>query len=1108
MEPPRPSAATHALGVSAFVLASALTSTGLARSAPQPSTRQAPLAAPAPVGEPRIIAETVHLPVVESDGIQFKRISTADGLSQTRVAQIVQDDQGFMWLGTQYGLNRYDGNEFKLFVHDPERPSSLACAFITALFKDRDGVLWIGCNQILDRFDPVTETFTHYGVDSDARDDARGTVVHISQDRSGPLWLATSTGLHRFDPKTGAFAHYRHDPQDPAGLRSNDVNWSGEDRSGRFWVGTSEGLDEFDRTTGNVTFHVPIAEGVQISFFEDRLGAFWISYASGNGLALLDRKSNTLTRYSFYAEEPPASALTGVMGIVGDADGALWLGSPGLGLLKLEPGRGKFVRYANRPGDVESIAEDKVIALYEDRDGDIWTGLHSKGTNHFSRVKLPFERFRHEPGNPESLSVDFVNAVYEDRQGFLWIGNDNGLNRIDRKTGRRSAWSGDLGAKPMVITITEDAAGVIWFGTFANGLGSFEPATGAFKSYRHDPADPNSLSNDEVHRVFIDHAGTLWVGTDDGLSRFDRNTGHFQVYKVDWQDRRKQSYVAMAEDRAGTLWLATHYSGLHHFDPKTGKFIVYKASPADPNSLRDNMTTSVHIGGSGSIWVGTQNGLNELDSATGRVTAYDRRDGLPGNTISCILEDERGNIWMSTNKGLSRFNPVDHVFLNYSELDGLPGNDLTGWSACHEGAGGELFFGGFSGGVAFFPANLLHSEIAPKLALTDFQLSGLSVPIRSGTLLESSIGYTPHITLSHEQSIFSVVFSALSYESPQSNRYRYKLDGLDRQWHEVGNDQRRAVYTTLPAGSYALHVQAALSRGPWSEPGATLQVTILPPWWNTWWFRLAYGAVFLLLIGLVYRLRVRQISRQLTLRMEERLDERTRIAQHLHDTLLQGLLSASLQLAVAHRDLSSDVPARPLVGRVLELMRQVIEEGRNAVRGLRTSSGTNDDLERAFSRIPHELACEGQVDFQLAVEGTRRALRPLVRDEVHSIGREALTNAFRHAQATRIETVLSYSRSEFTLILRDNGCGIDAEVAESGRDGHWGLSGMRERAERIGARLKLSACAAGGTEVELVVPATVAFGQVANRGAKHWLKRFWHGKGKESAPVRERRAPG
>jgi ligand-binding sensor domain-containing protein/signal transduction histidine kinase len=1063
-----------------------------AASAVQPGdASRSPSAPVEPVAQPRIAPDTVRPQVVDGQGLRFKRISTADGLSQTRVAQIVQDAEGFMWFGTQYGLNRYDGYDFKLFVHDPLRPESLAGVFVTALFKDHLGVLWVGCNQILDRFDPVTETFTHYVVDSSNPDALGATVVHISEDRSGMLWLATGTGLHRLDPQTGKLLHYRFDPKDRAGLRTNDVNWSGEDKSGNFWIGTSEGLDQFDRATGKITFHVPIADGVQISFFEDRLGKFWITHACGNGLALLDRKENTLTRYAFYDRDSPPTALTGVMGILEDKDGALWLGSPGIGLLEFDRDHERFIHYANHPGDTESIAEDKVIALYADHDGNIWTGLHSKGPNHFSTVLQPFQRFKHEPGNPDSLNVDFVNALYEDHEGSLWIGNDNGLNRIDRKTGARTSWTGGLGDKPMVITITEDNWRVIWFGTFGNGLNSFDPASGVFKSYRHDPADPTSLSNDEVHRVFIDRTGTLWAGTDDGLNRFDRSTGRFQVYKLDAHNRRSQSYVAIAEDQSGILWLGTHYSGLHRFEPTSGKLEVFKAY--SQSALRDNMIPWVHIARTGSIWVGTQNGLNQLDVASGAATAYDRRDGLPGNTISCILEDTVGGIWMSTNKGISRFDPVKRAFSNYSELDGLPGNDLTGWSACYRSpVTGELFFGGFPGAVAFVPEQLRPSSGSPAIVLTDLQLAGASVPIGSGSLLERAIAHTSRLTLAHEQSIFSVAFSALSYRSPETVRYRYKLDGLEREWQETSSERRQAGYTTLPAGTYTLHVQAAFCRGSWTEPGVSLQVTVLPPWWSAWWFRAAYSALFLLLIWWAYRLRVQQISRELTLRMEERIGERTRIAQDLHDTLLQGMLSASLQLAVAHRDLPSDVSARPLVGRVLELMRQTIDEGRNAVRGLRSKK--TDDLEAAFAQIRHDLDVDDQVDFRLIVEGTPRDLQPLIRDEVYSIGREALANAFRHSQAASVEIVLRYTRAAFGLLVWDNGSGIDGDVAQSGRDGHWGLSGMRERSQRIGARLKVASRAGAGTEVELLVPASVAFARSAETGAKQWLSRLWQKK--------------
>jgi len=271
----------------------------------------------------------IRLPMVDGKEMRFTRLSTEDGLSQTRVSQIIQGDRGFMWLGTQYGLNRYDGYKFKAFVHDRLRPNSLGGTFITALFKDHAGFLWIGCASSLDRFDPATETFTHYRIASDDPKDLSGTVVQIFEDRDGTLWLATGAGLHKFDPASGKVVHYRHDPNDASSLSSNDVKSSGIDGLGNFWVGTSEGLDRFDRTTGKVTLHVPLPDPVQTSFYEDRYGLFWIYHASGNGLALLDRQTNKVTQYTFYEQAASSCELTGVMAMVEDLDGNLWLGSPG-----------------------------------------------------------------------------------------------------------------------------------------------------------------------------------------------------------------------------------------------------------------------------------------------------------------------------------------------------------------------------------------------------------------------------------------------------------------------------------------------------------------------------------------------------------------------------------------------------------------------------------------------------------------------------------------------------------------------------------------------------------------------------------------------------------
>jgi signal transduction histidine kinase/ligand-binding sensor domain-containing protein len=1023
----------------------------------------------------KVVPGVVNITIVEGGTARFTRMSTADGLSQTRVSQIVEDDRGFIWFGTQYGIDRYDGYEFKVFVHEAGRVNSLAGAYVYSLFKDRSGMLWIGCNRVLDRFDPRTETFTHYRVETDELTNLGSTVVHISQDRSGLLWLATGTGLHQLDPNTGKIVHYRHSVNNPGGLSTNDITWSGEDRNGDFWVGTADGLDKFDRATGQVLLHIPIPDPIQVAFFEDRFGQFWIYHEFGGGLALYDRASNTLTKYSFYGQEPSPDAMTGVTGMIEDHNGNLWLGSPGMGLLQFDRDQRRFIRYRNRPGDPQSIGEDKVIALFLGRQGNIWIGLHSVGPNHFSPDKAAFEVFKHQADDPNSLSVDFVNAILADSRGSLWLANDDGVNRLDRKTGKLTGIAVGIGTKPMIIYIMEDRSGMLWFGTYGRGLYSYDPNSGRSKSYRHNSADPTSLSSDIVWGTFEDHAGNLWVGTTDGLDLLDRDKQNFHVYRPELNGGLKQVYVRIAEDEKGTLWLGTLQSGLQHFDPVTHRFTVYKSNPSDPSALRDDSVGAVYVASTHLIWIGTGNGLNRFDPATGKFAAYDSHNGLSGNLIDCILEDDRGYLWMNTNKGLSKFNPMSGTFANYSDVDGLPGTDLTGWAACSKSRRGELFFAGFAGAVGFFPDKVEEGvPFSPQVVLTDLELSGAPATIGAGGPLTQSIAYTDRIVLPHELNIFSLTFAGLRYFSPESNRYRYKLEGLDRNWYEVGSNNRRATYTTLPAGSYTFRVQAATARGAWSDPGTSLQVVILPAWWATWWFRTGYVTLFALAIWGAYLVRVRQLSRQLMMRMQERVNERTRIARDLHDTLLQGLVSASLQLEVADTKLSAQSGAKPLIERISALLRQMIDESRNTLRGLRVGQ-PSDDLERAIALVPHELGVDGTVEFHLLGEGNRRSLRPAIREELYWIAREALANAFRHSRASVIDVVLVYSRKRFQLVIRDDGCGISPATLQAGSADHWGLSGMKERSARIGAKLSISSATDAGTEVDITIPGHVAF---------------------------------
>ena len=459
-------------------------------------------ATPLSVPQVKINPQPIGLPIVDGTDIRFTRLSTSEGIMQSKAGHMVQDNQGFIWLATPYGLSRFDGYSFKSFTHDPRNPKSLSGEFITALFKDRHGGLWVGCPEFFHKFDPATETFTRYPVPF---------VTRVSQDSSGMLWLATRTGLYELDSETGRIHQYSHDPSDPSSLSSDDVRSSGEDKEGNFWVADTEGLEEFDRSTGKVTFRIPVYEPSNgISFCEDRFGVLWIFHVSGHPLAMFDRKTKTLTQVSFNVQADPP---TGVTSMLEDGNGTLWLGTQGSGLLKFDRDHQRFVRYRNNPTDPNSLPENSVQDLVADREGNIWAEMGRAGLVHFASMPLPFTTPLRSPSTSNNISEPFVGAIFEDHDGILWIGTADALIRIDRRAEHYTAYRRAAGpaGRTDVITIAEDRSGTLWAGTYGHGLLRFDRRTGQFKTYRHDPADPYSLSDDFVSRLLVDHNGTLWA---------------------------------------------------------------------------------------------------------------------------------------------------------------------------------------------------------------------------------------------------------------------------------------------------------------------------------------------------------------------------------------------------------------------------------------------------------------------------------------------------------------------------------------------------------------------------------------------------------------------
>jgi signal transduction histidine kinase/ligand-binding sensor domain-containing protein len=1014
--------------------------------------------------------------VAEGGDMRFIRLGRSRGLSQQLVTKIVQDDRGFLWFGTQFGLNRYDGYNFRIFKNDPADPGSLCDVVISSLFIDRSGRLWIGCDYVLDRYDPQTETFVHYRLAQSTG--IGGSVRHISQDRTGMLWLSTGNGLYGLDPITGKIAHFGHDDADPSSLSSDDIRSSGEDRAGTFWVATRSGLDVLDRDRGHVTQRVPLSETRDFSFYEDRHGVFWILYASGNGLAILDRKTQHLTRYSFGREDLPTHPLTGVGSMLEDRNGTLWIGTFSDGLLRFDRQQRRFTRYRNDSSNSESLSENRVTTLFEDREGDMWVGFGTTEPGFFSTRPPPFEVLPFDSSNPDNLGEAMVNGIYEDRERILWMGTTGALVRLDRNSRRYTHISvPGNGIAADVLSIAEDRTGALWIGTSGQGLYRRRPGSNILTAFRHSDTNPTSLSNDNVIGLLVDHAGILWAATMDGLNRFNAVTQTFTVYRHS-KEGRGAYYKTLVEDPTGILWIGSFFSGLLCFDPQSGQFTALHTTQ-EQSVLPHPRINSLLLDHAGTLWIGTQNGLGQFDPRTGRAAHYSDKDGLASDAVGCVLDDTAGGLWLGTSAGLSHFDPRQRTFRNYTQADGLPGPDLSGWRACFRSSSGEMFVGGFSGAVAFRPDKISDDAYTPSVALTSLQLFGKPVVLGVGSPLKYAIDYTDQLTLPHDQNSISFQFSALSFSSPSTNRYRYKLEGLDTGWQEVGSDRRYASYTTLPPGNYEFRVQGATVRGPWSDPGARMRITILPPWWATGWFRALAAATFVLALWSAYHRHMRRIAEQFEIRLTERVRERTRIARELHDSLLQGFQGLMFRLQ-AVRDM---LPGRPddavtALDKALERGDETITDAREAVHDLRSSSLVESGLDQALKALGEEFESAPHPAFRVVVEGKPRELAPLLRDDIYRVAREAFRNAARHANARNIEAEIEYGESDFSLRIRDDGEGIDRDVLARGkRAGHWGLQGMRERAEHIGGRLNVWSERKAGTEIELVIPAASAYGR-------------------------------
>ena len=1002
----------------------------------------------------------IRLPMTDVSDRIFLRPNVGNEPSHAWVGQIVDDSQGFLWFGSRDSMDRYDGYQLRRF--NAEGYESNRATFVQeccryTLFRDSTGRIWVGAQNSLYTYDSERERFNNNPVDSTK---LQGIIRSIGQDRAGTMWISTNRGLTHFNPATGAAERFNHKDGDPTTISTDYVRATLETADGTFWVATSSSVDMLDRRTGRVTLHLSLRNPLQkppstgnaaVRLLEDRAGVVWVASAR-DGFAFVDRRRNCLTFLSLAADRETE---LGAWALIQDRDGSIWVGTEH-GLLQLDAGRTRFVRYRSDPSDPESLPADWVLGLFEDREDGIWVGTANGGVVRTSARPLPFRRYRqeHRPGG--SFRTDYVLFAYEDKAGTLWEGTRGAINQIDLKTGHLT--ERPLGQNTEVGAIAEDKSGQFWIGTFDGSLYRFDPIGGRTVLYRQHADTRLGCGNNEVRALVVDHTGTLWAGAAESLCSFDAATDSFHAYKL--TNVHPTEIDVIAEDTSGKLWVGSRQGGLYCFDPRTGKSTVFRHSDK-PGSLSNDGVTSILLDRAGTLWAGTLNGLDRLDPKTGSFTVYSDQDGLPSQIINGIVEGANGDLWITTSYGLSHFNIRSKAFYNYFRSDGVF-DDLTGaW----KGRSGLMFFGSYSGLTVFSPDGVQEEPSSPRVVFTSFQIADKPVAVGPNSPLSKAISVTKSITLSHGRNTVSFDFAALSFADPERTRYRYRLERSEPNWTDVAANQHFTRYSTLPPGDYVFRVEARTNRGQWTENGAAVRIEVLPPFWNTWLFREACAALIALSMWWMYRLRVAAVERGLDLAFQERLRERTRIAQELHDTLLQNIAGLCLQIG----GLAKVVVTAPesAAERLKELRRQgeqCLREARQAVWNIRSE---NLDLAMALRETGNRLTAGTSCHFVLREEGEPRRLSLDLREHLLRIGQEAIANAVRHAEAGSIDAQLRFQRKQLQLRISDDGRGFDMEKAGA-LSGHFGLITMRERAKTIGASIVISSKTDSGTSIEVI----------------------------------------
>jgi signal transduction histidine kinase/ligand-binding sensor domain-containing protein len=969
-----------------------------------------------------------------------------DGLPSAFIYSIAQTQDGYLWLGTADALVRFDGVRF---VHwRPKSGYKRLLGIVPVVCAARDGSLWVGT---------VSGLVGHIRGDDLEVASVGASPKGILEDSDGTIWVATENELLRFNAAT----------QEQLGgainLPRSVLSGPLQDRSGSIWLSTSNSVLRVDP-------HNPQGRLVKITD-----GRFWLS-EDGNGVIWMTRPdgaTNPVNDHTSGRNGFNAKSLN-INTVLSDSKGNRWIGTLGQGLARLgaPDHRAQTMENYSQP---DGLSSEFVWCLLEDREHNIWVGTQN-GLNRFRDEKITTLT------RAEGLMNYDIGGLAAGIDGAVWGSTSAGIVRIDGE--RRNLYLN--GVSTMGLSV--ERTGRLWVGT-KRGVGSMKD--GRWTYLRSSPG----IGLSDVTAITEDEGNQIWLGDDrKGLYRW--NNGRMTDFSQEPLLKGKTILVAQP-DHKGNLWLGLYEGGAVVFDGT--QFHAY----SERDGLAGGFVDAVLADEDGTVWIGSERGLSRFRDHI--FVTWNTANGLPQERVLWVLDDSEGGIWLGYSTGVVRVSRAELdrsardrsyrvAYGFFDDGDGLKGNPDRRWqSPAVRATDGKLWFRTSEGVAVLDPRHLTRNPVPPPVRVERMVADG------------GEVDTAPSVRLRPLTRDVEIDYTGLSLAEPRQVLFRYKLEGFDSDWQDAGT-RRQAFYTNLPPHVYRFRVLACNNDGVWSEADATLSFRLLPAFYQTQWFRLLCGLTLIMLAWAAYRLRVWQVTANMRDRFEGRLQERTRIAQELHDSLIQDVMGISLQIEVTDELLRSDVAAKQSLARALRLCKSALEAGRRALKDLRSVSLSAADIVKSFSQLSEEFALEGGPEVDVILEGNERPLNAATGNDVLQVGRQAITNAFQHAHASRIHVLLSYDEQHLRIRIQDNGCGINEEALNLGRPGHYGIAGMQERAERLGGNISIRSRLGEGTEVDLYVPADLIYENGASGSERSFADRWRYAvrrlKGRKQEPDR------